>query len=288
MDFLVIGAQKCATSWLFYCLREHPQLCLPEKKREPDYIGGATFRARGADWYFNLVGNREPGQLAGAVSVEYLFDANAAPEVARLLPNAKLLAVLREPLDRAISAYYWLIRKRLIEKAGLVPALEMGLRDVERGTQSPFAELLQRGLYGEQLNRYLQHFPAEALLIAAYEDIANDPARSLSSVYAYLGVDSAFIPPSFRRRPKANTYLSPLVALERLVPKSRMIAHASDFLNNAARRLGLGDVRPAIPATLHARLSDFFAEDLKSLHAIVTRAHAVSANTSNAIRTWTA
>ncbi|MGH7669524.1 MAG: sulfotransferase family protein, partial [Gemmatimonadaceae bacterium] len=111
IGFLVVGAQKGATSWLFYCLREHPQLCLPDKKRESDYIGGPTYRERGEAWYFGLFAGQLPGQLAGAVSVDYLFDTAAADEVWRVAPQAKLIAIVREPVDRAVSAYYWLIRK---------------------------------------------------------------------------------------------------------------------------------------------------------------------------------
>ena len=74
LDFLVIGAQKCATSWLYYCLKDHPELYLPAKKREIQYLGGRLFHEKGVDWYFSLFQGAHRNQKIGDVSVEYIFD----------------------------------------------------------------------------------------------------------------------------------------------------------------------------------------------------------------------
>ncbi len=286
IGFLVVGAQKGATSWLFYCLRDHPQLCLPDKKRESDYIGGPTYRERGEAWYFGLFARWRPGQLAGAVSVDYMFDAAAADEVWRVAPNAKLIAMVREPVDRAVSAYYWLVRKRLIPKIGILPALEQGLRDSRSGTQSPFAELLTRGLYARQLGQYLQRFPAEHVLVGAYDDVVADAAAAISGIYRFLEVDPTFAPPSRSTRPKANAFSDILVSLERLAPTSRILAHTSGFLHNAMRRLGVGGTRPQLPARLNTELREFFSDDLRALGRQLSRTHVVSHETRETVRGW--
>ena len=286
IGFLVVGAQKSATSWLFYCLREHPQLCLPEKKRESDYIGGPTYRERGNAWYFGLFAGWRPGQLAGAVSVDYMFDAAAADAVRQVAPNAKLIAMVREPVDRAISAYYWLVRKRLISRIGIPAALERGLHDSWSGTESPFAELLARGLYARQLGRYLEHFPAEQMLVGAYDDVVADAAAAVSGIYRFLGVDPGFAPRSLPTRPKANAFSSVLISLERLAPRSRIMAHASGFMNNAVRRLRMSGARPRIPARLNAELRAFFSDDLRALDRLISGTRVLSHATRETVRGW--
>lgn len=79
LDFAVIGAQKCATSWMFYCLTEHPELVLPDKKQEVSYIGGEAFRGNGgADWFFDRYSVSVSARLRGDVSVDYLYDRSAS------------------------------------------------------------------------------------------------------------------------------------------------------------------------------------------------------------------
>jgi hypothetical protein len=286
-EFLVVGAQKCATSWLYYCLRDHPALQLPEVKREVEYIGGALWEERGAAWYFGLVEARGPEQRAGDVSVEYLFDPRSAPIVARLLPNVRLVASLRHPVERAVSAYYWLLRKRRIPDITLVEALETALEDTRAGRNTAYAELLARGRYAEQLQRWLEHFPADQLLVVAYDDVARRPLDVLARVYGFLGVEHGFRPKSLESRPKHNTFLRPLVALERLAPRTRAASRLSDALNNLARRAGLAGKKESVPAELHRRLQRHFEPDLERLVALVRQTGTAQASaTADVIAGW--
>lgn len=269
MDFLVLGAQKSATSWLYYCLREHPALCLPAVKREVEYIGGALYEERGPDWYFDLVARRASHQQSGDVSVEYLYDARSAPLVAELLPNAKLIASLRHPIDRAVSAYYWFLRKGRIPNVDLAAALEQALTDAGSGMNTPFAELLSRGYYGRQLDRYLRRFPPQQVLVLAYDDIQRQPLESLESLYGFIGVSPGFRPGSLNSRPKHNTFLHSLVVVERLAPHSRWVSRLTDLLNNTARRLGITGERDPLPDDLRRRLEERFVADGEQLVALV-------------------
>ncbi|MGH7668734.1 MAG: sulfotransferase domain-containing protein, partial [Gemmatimonadaceae bacterium] len=169
---------------------------------------------------------------------------------------------------------------------GILPALEQGLRDARSGTKSPFAELLTRGLYARQLTPYLQHFPAEQALVGAYDDVVADAAATIAEIYRFLEVDSTFIPPSLSTRPKANAFSDVLISLERLAPRSRIVAHTSGFLNNAMRRLRVGGTHPQIPARLNTELRAFFRDDLRQLDRLLSGTHVLSRQTRQTVRGW--
>ncbi len=270
-DFLVLGAQKCATSWLYYCLREHPELHLPEHKREYEYIGGDLYAERGPDWYFSLLAGKKDSQRAGAVSVDYLTDPRSAPEVRKQVPNVKLIASLREPVSRAMSAYFWYLRKGHIPDVGVEQALEQGMLAATRPAAANefFRDLVTRGFYDEQLARYRALFPANQMLVVLYEDIAADPMAVLEQVFAFIGVDPTFVPPSISTTPKKNTYSRPLIEIERLTSRlpdlpRRAFAKVIDAINGWTSGAGTGGAgtggegRPEIPTDLRQRLRELY------------------------------
>src|SRR5215472_8103927 len=110
-DFLVIGSQKCATSWLYDCLNEHPQICMPRHKREIEYIGGQLYKEKGMDWYLSLLGHCNGEKVKGDVSVEYIVNDESPRLLYDLNPNLKFILNVRNPVDRAMSALNWYTRK---------------------------------------------------------------------------------------------------------------------------------------------------------------------------------
>ncbi len=72
LDFLVIGSQKCATTWIYDILDQHSSISLPKDKREVEYLGGKLWLEKGDEWYFNLMKKDSQDKLSGDVSVEYI------------------------------------------------------------------------------------------------------------------------------------------------------------------------------------------------------------------------
>ncbi len=233
IDFLVIGSQKCATTWLYECLKDHPQIHVPQDKKEVEYIGGDLYKAKGADWYFSLVGNAHAGQLKGDVSVEYIFNPFSAQLVKEMVPGIKLIASLRNPAERAISAYYWYLRKGHISAEKNIVEVFTQLKEAYLANKldTPCIDIITRGLYDLQLQRYLDVFPAEQIMISYYDEISDSPLAALKKLYSFLGVTDDFVPPSLNARPKQNSYSKWLLGFERLNPKSRIIAKISNKLN---------------------------------------------------------
>lgn len=275
IDFLVLGAQKCATSWLYYCLRDHRDIHLPAKKREVEYLGGEAYEKNGLAWYLALLDGSRAGQRSGDVSVEYLFDPRAPPLVREHAPAAKLIVSVRDPIDRAVSAYYWYARKGGMD---VLPSIEQSLRRALAVTRAnvraarrpgePQAELITRGLYDVQLERYLGLFPREQVFVTLYEDIRDHPRSVLEALYAFLDVAAGFIPRSLTRRPKQNSYSPTLVALERLAPRGRLVSRLADGAN---RLLGGSSPtrRPVLPPELVGELREVFRPHVDRTAALI-------------------
>jgi hypothetical protein len=281
MTFLVIGAQKCATSWLYYCLAEHPALYLPRTKREVEYLGGTLHRERGDDWYLGLItppADSHGAEARGDVSVQYLWDPAAPGETARVLPDARLIVSLRDPLERAVSSYFWNLRK------GAIPAEVTLEHAVALGTEwlsaceeagaiepppSPVEELVARSVYDVQLVRWMERFDPERFLVLDYRDIATGPEAVLDRVYGFLGVAS-HRPSALGRRPKRNSYALPLLFLERLSPRNRAWAALMDRLNRHWPGRGQDPVR-RLPSAVRDGARAAFAPGMARTRALLKR-----------------
>lgn len=271
IDFFVVGAQKCATSWLYYCLREHPGLLLPSKKDEANYVGGARHREKGEDWLASLYPAGGAGLRRGSVSVDYLFDTAALQAVVARHPGARFIACLREPVARSLSAIQFLGRR------GLVPAREPeeGLRSALAafGSGDPAraaeAEVIARSLYARQLEPLLRTGAAGRLLVIGFECLRDRPRATLRAVYEFLGVAPEFVPPSFGERPKVNANLPWLVKLERMAPDSKLVAKVADHANRIAIKAGLGRPVAALSRELETQLQACFEPEVRRLETLL-------------------
>jgi hypothetical protein len=208
-DFLLIGAQKAGTTWLWEMLDRHPGTSLPVEK-EIHYYGGAERYRQGPDWYASFFADVEPSKVTGEASTSYLSDRvpywynesrdlEYAPDlpplpelVARDLPDARILVVLRDPVRRAVSAYHHWMRQ------GDLPPL-VGLARTARS--HPKLRIIEYGRYLRHLAAWRAAVPAERIHVLVYEeDIVADPFAALSRVYGFLGLDAGFRPELPRRR----------------------------------------------------------------------------------------
>ena len=189
LDFAVIGAQRSGTTTLCDVLQQHPQLYLPATK-EVQYFTVEAFRQRGPRYLEPHYRNAGPDQRLGLADVQLLFH----PDGARLLrdhhPDVKLIVILRDPVERAYSAYWF------IHNAGLDPAptFEEALRRERTGggaTEWDRAHLdhLAHGQYATQLRRYLERFGRDRLHVLLTEDLWEDARSATRSLFRWLGVD---------------------------------------------------------------------------------------------------
>jgi hypothetical protein len=190
IDFFIIGAQKSGTTSLYDHLAQHPQIFLPQVKETRFFHERAVYE-RGPSWLAPLYRSAPEAALLGGADVHTLFFPEAAWRLHDHNPRMKLLAVLRNPVDRAYSAY-WYNRLngwescRTFEEA---LALE-SQRSRGSYTERAVLTILGHGHYAEQLQRFYSLFGASNLLVLLTEDLAPDHVRdTLSRTMRWLGVD---------------------------------------------------------------------------------------------------
>jgi len=196
-DFLILGAQKAGTTALYAYLRWHPQISGPSFK-EVSFFD--RHYVRGERWYRAHLPARRSGTIVGEASPSYLFHPLAPQRVAQLLPHARLIALLRNPVDRAFSHYQHEValgREPLTFEEAIDREDERMQGEVEHMLRDPeyFSEAwwnytyLARGQYAAQLERWFQAFPRERLLVLLTDELADDPAGTHRRVLEFLGVE---------------------------------------------------------------------------------------------------
>ncbi len=202
-DYLIIGAPKCGTTFLQAALTEHPAITRDQPQKEVHYFD--RHFDRGTSWYrshFPTRGarariRRAHGEFAtGERSPDYLLDPDVPDRVRGLLPDVKLIVLLRNPVDRALSNYHHQ-KRRGQEELSFEEALacELRQRDVLReptGSNSPRNRLgrtyLARGLYAEVLERWLSVFGRDQLHVTLSERLFADPVQEVSAIERFIGV----------------------------------------------------------------------------------------------------
>lgn len=176
-DFLVLGTQKGGTTSLHALLARHPGVYLPACK-EVHYF--SLHAQLSPSWYAAHFAEARPGQLRGDITPYYLFHPQAAERIRRLLPKARLLVLLRDPVERCLSQYFH-ARRLGFEDLGLEEALArenerlhgaaLALRDADgRHWSHQKHSYVSRSRYAEQLQRYEKRFPQEQMLVLRSED----------------------------------------------------------------------------------------------------------------------
>ena len=194
-DFLILGAQKAGTTALYAYLRWHPHVTGPSFK-EVSFFD--RHYAHGERWYRAHLPLRRRGAIVGEASPSYLFHPLAPERVARMLPNARLIALLRDPVERAFSHYQHEVAlgREELSFEDAVEAEEQRMRgEVERMLREPsyFSHAwwnytyVARGLYAEQLERWFAAFPREQILVLISEELLEQPADSYARTLEFLG-----------------------------------------------------------------------------------------------------
>lgn len=203
-SYVIIGAQRCGTTFLFHSLAQHPQI-IPSRTREVHYFD--CHYDKGELWYrshFPLQ-SRVLSDVATGESTPYcLCHPHAAKRIRETVPDAKLIVLLRDPTDRAISHYFHEVKKgrevlpimqALVEEEARVGGERRKMEEDEHY----FSRLHQsfsykeRGIYVDQLSRYSAFKDEGRLLVIKSEQLFDQPRGVLQRVFAYLGVDSTFM-----------------------------------------------------------------------------------------------
>jgi hypothetical protein len=264
--FLGLGALKAGTSLLHELLAEHPGVAVPAHRKEVMFFD--QHWARGPAWYaehFAHAGDRLPGEI----SPGYLWHPDAPARAASLVPDAKLLVMVREPVRRAYSQFTFFVK--------------------EHGYNRDFATFLhehpnaiERGMYAAQIGRWLEHFPRERLHVEVFEDLTADPVGRMRAVYGFLGVDDGYVPRKAGEKVNESRIprLAPLYRVGRQAV-GWLYRHDGARLVHALKQSGLKrlffpdkaekDAFPPLDADSRARLTAAYADDSAALARLLGR-----------------
>ena len=192
-DFVIAGAPRSGTTWLYVLAQRHPRLAMAEPMApEPKFFLVDELWQRGVDFYSkNWFDALPAGRILGEKSTNYLEAPEVAERMSRVLPRAKLIFLLRNPVERAYSNYLW-SRQNGLETETFERALALEeQRERDLAPQFRYARphaYFTRGLYAEHLARFFCCFPRAQILILRHEDVAARPERVAADFHRFLGV----------------------------------------------------------------------------------------------------
>lgn len=278
-DFFIVGAAKGGTTSLFDSLARHDAVFLP-KVKEPHFFSSVTpTRGRAAFFrvvtsesdYLELFADARPDQTLGEASTSYLWDSHAASRIQGVVPDAKIIAILRDPAERAYSHYLNDVREGL-ERRDFLTAVEEDLRRPD-GLWGNASLYVQLGFYAVQLRRYLDLF--SDVLVLFFEEFIEDVPGHLDRTCEFLGV------PAFRDLADAATHSNPYAR-----PRNRFARAALG--SGAARRLARTSIpqrprtalrealqkresKPTMPREARSLLEDAYRHEAETLRKLLGR-----------------
>ena len=305
LDFIIIGAQKAGTTSLFEYLRQHPELDLPSDKEAPFFSHEAAYARGWADYLSKAFAAADPSTKWGTATPQYMvgglweqpnspsadesYDEHTVPlRIQERVPDVRLIAILRDPVDRARSHHRMAVMNE-IEKRPFEQAIDdllqpEALAEARREPRE-LTGYVTWGEYGRILAAYYDVFSDEQILVLFTEELERDPERLLQRIYDFLGVRNDFIPDNVGTRyrvggselrvPWIGTYskLSPW-ALQRILTgnlAARRLWHA--LPEHRRRQIGRVYSRASYKIDLWNRQVSADAEDVEGEELERLRAH---------------
>jgi hypothetical protein len=284
-NFLVIGAAKGGTTSLYYYLDQHPQIYMSPLK-EPRFFAleDETLNFQNPDQsinytsvttlpeYYRLFEGVTEEIAIGEASPLYLYSAKAVERIAHYVPNAKLIAVLRNPVDRAYSCY-----KHLIAQESL--SFAEALQEEDHRIRQNWAHLWhyrQGGYYYVQLKRYFDQFDRKQLTIYLFDDLIASPLEVIRDLFSFLQVDSTFTPELTHKNVSNNPKVKVLQNIlsernslrsfaQKVVPEQVRVGVAEKVRSWNSKKFS------AMPEEVKEQLTQDYREDILNLQGLIGR-----------------
>jgi hypothetical protein len=290
-DFLIAGAPKAGTTALHAALARHPEIFVSTPKEPkywlcddapPPHYGGPGDRHSQQEWvwqrsaYDALFLDARDDQVRGESTPFYLWSRGAHRRIGEALPDIRIIAVVRDPIDRAYSNWMHLWCDGLEPVADFPTAFGLEAERIEQG-YAPFWRYRELGRYGEQLAHLYEHVDRAQVLVLRYRDLVDEPAATLDRACAFLGVAQGLL--TSIPRDNARTYVAPGWRPRLLGPVVRAGAWAGQFARPEVWRSvspwlvrhladGPDAARPHLSAAQREALLPAFADDIALLSSL--------------------
>ncbi len=287
-NFLIIGAAKAGTTSLYSYLEQHPQIYMSPSKEprffaledETPSFGGINHHninnssVTDLETYSQLFKGVTDEVAVGEASTIYIYNEKAPLRIKHHIPNAKLVAVLRDPCERAFSSYMHLVRDGF-ETLEFVEGLKAEEKRIQENWQ-PLWFYKDRGFYYKQLIRYYDLFDAKQIKVYLYEDLLADSTKVIQDLYDFLGVDSSFLPNLDRANvsgiPKKR-WLQSLFMKDNLLKstiKPFLSSNIRRKISKGVQKRNLG-AKPTMPRDIRQDLVAHYKDDVLKLQKLINR-----------------
>ncbi len=234
-NFIIFGGHKCASTSLAQLLEQHPEVYLSSRK-EPNFFlydegettpNGKVNSLESYQHFFQKSNSKVTNQKArGEASISYISDEKAAYRLKKLIPNVKLIAILRNPVDRAYSHFLFDFRTNVITDQNI---------KFSQVIAENHQKIIERGRYGKYLNIYHQVFSPEQIKVVLFDDFVANKDELLQDIFRFLEVDD-----SFTTKPIPKEAVSG-------VPKNKQIYNFI-YQPNPLKSIVTSIIKPFIPA----------------------------------------
>ncbi len=291
-ELFIVGAAKSGTTSLFYYLTQHPMVVGPSIK-EPNFFchdqakrilgpgkgpgdAVATHWTHTLDEYADLFANLKSGQIGCDASVANLYSPIAAGRIKGLVPDAKIVAILRNPIERAWSSYMHMKRDSR-ETLGFMAALREEDRRIEKGWEFSW-HYKRLGLYAAQIERFLDHFGADSVRVYLFDDLRTRARDLVAETLHLVDLEDAPTISTAMRHNRSGEVRSKWVAdllsrpsrtksfVRRLLPL-RVAHYSSELLI----RLNVRDTKVGPDPNAREWLTDFYRDDVARLGSLLGR-----------------
>jgi hypothetical protein len=279
VDFFIVGAPKAGTTSLYHYLNEHPQVEMSSQK-EPDYFSDKAIHDQGMyygknrintlDKYESLFVQKE-SVVYGEASVSYLFYDNVAEDIKEYNPNAKIIIMLRNPIERAFSHYLMDYRLGLI-----CDSFEniIAKKSKHKNSHLFYQQYIEVSKYAKQTQRYLDFFEKENILFIDYDDFKKNVSKTVGQVYNFLNVSTNF---SADVNTKYNTFTMPKNKGIRFIYSFVFLRKILIFLfpiylvKSIRFLLFKADKKPELLKETRIQLKIIFNDDIKKLEEVLCK-----------------
>lgn len=278
VDFFIVGAPKSGTTSLYHYLDEHPQVEMSTQK-EPDYFSDAAIQKQGlyygnnridtVEKYYSLFNVKGKNVIFGEASVSYLFYKNVASDIKKYNVNAKIIIMLRNPIDRAFSHYLMDYRLGLVSDSFEEIIYKTS---VNKKAHLYYQQYIQISEYAKQIARYYKEFDADKIMLIDYEDFKKDVGKIVKSVYNFLGINEEY---RAEINKKHNTFTMPKNKLIRFIYSFVFIRNILTFLFPESLVKSIRSVlfkqnkKPKLSDDTREYLKHFFKDDIMEVSQLL-------------------
>ena len=279
VDFFIVGAPKAGTTSLYHYLSEHPQVEMSSQK-EPDYFSDKAINEQGMyygknrintlDKYESLFVQKE-SVVYGEASVSYLFYENVPEDIKKYNPNAKIIIMLRNPIERAFSHYLMDYRLGLISDSF---ENVLAKKSKHKNAHLFYQQYIEVSKYAKQIQRYLDFFKKDNILFIDYEDFKKNVSKTVDQVYNFLHISTEF---AADINTKHNTFTMPKNKVIRLIYSFVFLRKILTFLfptylvKNIRVLLFKSDKKPELLKETRSLLSIIFNDDIKKMEEVLAK-----------------